>query len=113
MPTKDRASIAALHRFKQKIIEARQHNVILVKNMNPMTSGALNASIPSICQTSVFRVGMQPHPSRANAASNFESGFIIRAIVDYFDLHVLRTWVLQQNAPQRLLQVIRSWIVLR
>jgi hypothetical protein len=46
--TKDRASLAALHRFTQKIIEARQHNVILVKNMNPMTSGALNASIPII-----------------------------------------------------------------
>jgi len=45
---KDRASLAALHPFTQKIIEARQHNVILVKNMNPMTSGALNASIPII-----------------------------------------------------------------
>jgi hypothetical protein len=51
VPTKDRASIAPLHRFPQTIIEARQHNVILVKNMNPMTSGALNAPIPSIRQT--------------------------------------------------------------
>jgi hypothetical protein len=30
--TKDRASLAALHPFTQKIIEARQHNVILVKS---------------------------------------------------------------------------------
>jgi hypothetical protein len=46
--TKDRASLAALHRFTQKIIEARQHNVILVQDVHPVTSGALNASIPII-----------------------------------------------------------------
>src|SRR5882724_8838105 len=76
--TEDRASLAALHRLTQKVIEARQHDVILVKNMNPTTSGTLNALIPIIGQTSVLRFGMnvtRPAPNRrvtSEAVLSFE-----------------------------------------
>ena len=63
--TKDRAGVTFLHSFAQPVVKARQHNVILVKNMNPMTPGALNASIPSICQTYILGFGVERHPSRA------------------------------------------------
>jgi hypothetical protein len=42
-----------------------------------------------------------------------EAVSILRAVVDYLDLHLLGTGILLQNASQRLLQVIRSRTVRR
>src|SRR5260370_40417412 len=98
VPAKNRAGMAALCSFAQNIIEARQHNVVLVQDMHPVTSRPLNASIPRIRQTSVFGFAMERHPPRANSAGNFRSSVIIRAIVDYLDLHLGRSGVLFEYA---------------
>ena len=37
-----------------------------------------------------FPIRVERHPSRANAASNFGSSIILRAVVDYFNLHLVR-----------------------
>ena len=49
---------------------------------------------------------MERHPAHVNAARNFGSGIIRRAVVDHFDLHLVRAGVLLQNTFQRFLQVI-------
>ena len=73
---KERARIALLGAFAQKIVKARQHKVVLMQDMHPISTSPLNASIPSICQTPILGFGVERHPARANAASNFGSGII-------------------------------------
>src|SRR5438477_1357467 len=58
VPAKDRASVALLSSFTQLSIKTRQHNVVLVQNMDPVTSRSFDASIPVIHQTSVLRVNL-------------------------------------------------------
>jgi hypothetical protein len=74
--TKNRASIAALRSFAQPIVKSWQYNVVLVQDMHPVTSCLLNASIPSIRQTSILGSGVERHPSRAHPVSDFGSGMI-------------------------------------
>jgi hypothetical protein len=71
------------------LIKTRQHNVVVVQNMYPLPAGSLNAPIPSVRQTSVFGFAMERYPPCANAAANFRSGVILRAVVDHFDLHLV------------------------
>jgi hypothetical protein len=66
--------------------------------MNPMTSGALNASIPSIRQTQILRFSVERHPSRTNAGSHFGSGVTLRTVVDYLNLHLVPAWILFEYA---------------
>ena len=101
--TKDRASMAVLRSFPHTIIEARQHNVVLVQDMYPATSRQLNASIPSIRQTSVFGFAMERHPPGANSVGNFKCGTVLRTVVDYVDLHLVRAGILLKDALQRFL----------
>jgi hypothetical protein len=54
---------------------------------------------------------MERHPSRANAMNNFRSDVILRAVVDYLDLHLFRAGVLLKDTLQRFLQVFCSRIV--
>src|ERR1700748_2095360 len=98
MPTKNRAGIAGLHRLTQTIIETGQHNVILVKNMNPMTSSPLNASIPGIRQTQILSFRVEDYASCPDAASNFKGGVILRTVIDYLDLHLILAGVLFEYA---------------
>src|SRR6266576_734683 len=111
MSTKDRASMALLRSFAHTIVEARQHNIVLVQDMHPVASRPLNASVPSIRQASVLWFGMKGHSSSADAASNFKCGIVVRAVVDYLDLHLVRAGILLKDAPQRFLQVICPRIV--
>jgi len=48
VPAKDRASIAALRSFAQKIVKTRQHDIVVMQDMRPVTARPLNASIPII-----------------------------------------------------------------
>jgi len=109
--TKDRDSMAFLGSFAQKIVKARQHNVVLVQDMHPITSRALDASVPRIRQALVFGFVMEHHPPGANPASNFGSGIIVRTVIDYLDLHLVRPRILPKDARQRFLQKIGTWIV--
>src|SRR6266480_2828538 len=79
--TKDRASIAALGPFAHTIVEARQHNIVLMQNVHPMTSRPLNASIPGIRQPSIFGFAMERHPPGAHSLSNFKCRTIVRAVI--------------------------------
>jgi hypothetical protein len=51
------------------------------------------------------------HPLGANSARNFGGGVILRAVVDYLDLHLFRAGVLLKDTLQRFLQVFCSRIV--
>jgi hypothetical protein len=97
--TKDRASMAALGPLTHTIIKARQHNVVLVQNVDPVTARSLNASIPSIRQTSIFRFAVKRHAPRAKSMNNFQCGIVARAVINYFDLHLVRPRILLKNAP--------------
>ena len=106
VPTKDRTSLAPLGSLTHTIVEARQHNVVLVKNVNPMASCSLNASIPSIRHAPVFRFAVEHHSPGANSMGNFKDGIVVRAVVDYLDLHLVRARVLFEHTPQTFFQII-------
>src|SRR5262245_58606197 len=105
--------MAFLGSFAQPIIEVRQDNVVLVQNMNPSSASALNTSIPRIRQTLVLGFAVEHHSSCANPAKNLRSGIVVRAVIDYLDLHLFRPGILLENAPQCFLQIIRSRIISR
>jgi hypothetical protein len=98
VPAKDCAGMALLRSFAQSIVKARQDNVVLVQDMHPVTARSLNASVPSIRQASVFGFAVEHHSPRANAANNFGSCIIAGAVVDYFDLHLVRAQILLKHA---------------
>jgi len=88
----------ALESFLQRIIKPRVNQVILMENMNILSSRSLDASVPNACEA---EIGILPgyHDTVAgNLTDKRRAISTRRTIVHDLDLHFPRSRVLPQNA---------------
>src|SRR5688500_6223311 len=108
MPGEGRADAALTgERLLHFCVEARQHAIVTVQQMNEMSVAALETGVEVAWNANIRRLSMKSH---APAAACLHHGLRIVAgvIVDDLDLHDLGAGILGKHTLQRFREVSRA-----
>jgi hypothetical protein len=109
MPTEGGAEVRVRSDWlTELVVECRQDEIVLVKDMDPMASTPRNARIPIAGQADVGGLLVEFDSGRGKALDDALRVGVCRAIVDEGDLHLMLAHFLIEDRAERLFEEVRT-----
>src|ERR1044071_1778035 len=97
----------------QRLVEAAEHEIILMQDVNPFSARAFDAAIPDSGESKIAWLAMNFDALSGNFANDLNGGAVRRCIVNYLDLHLASADILIQHAAKCPFQILQRRVVNR
>jgi hypothetical protein len=106
---------AGLRKFfdtrSQRLVEAGEHEIILMEDVNPFSARAFDAAIPDSGRSKIARLATNFDTLSGNFANELSGRAVRRCIVNYLDLHLVRAGILIEHAAKCHFQILQRGVV--